>query len=65
MVSIGNSKGVHLPSAVLRRYRIKDELEMIEVADGILLRPKLSEKRSFEESFSTRSDAFAGWPRDP
>jgi antitoxin MazE len=51
VVSIGNSKGVRLPSAVLRRYHIEDELEMIETADGILLRPKLSAKLSFEESF--------------
>jgi len=52
VVSVGNSKGVRLPSAVLRRYRIEDELEMIEMADGILLRPKSSEKLSFEESFA-------------
>ena len=52
VVPVGNSKGVRLPSAVLRRYKIEDELEMIETADGILLRPKLSGKLSFEESFA-------------
>jgi hypothetical protein len=30
---------------------VEDEREMIETADGILLRPKSSDKLSFEESF--------------
>jgi len=52
LVSIGNSKGVRLPSAVLRRYHIEEELEMIETPDGVLLRPKFSDKLSFEASFA-------------
>ena len=53
VVPVGNSKGVRLPSTVLRHYHIEDELEMVETADGILLRPKSksSEKLSFEEAF--------------
>jgi antitoxin MazE len=54
VVPVGNSKGVRLPSAVLRRYRIEDEVEMVETTDGILLRPKSrsSEKLSFEQAFA-------------
>ncbi|HEY0789735.1 MAG TPA: AbrB/MazE/SpoVT family DNA-binding domain-containing protein [Chthoniobacterales bacterium] len=51
VVPVGNSKGIRLPSRVLRRYHVEDELEMVETPDGILLRPKLSEKLSFEDSF--------------
>jgi len=36
---IGNSRGVRLPAAALRRYRIGDEVYMEERSDGILLRP--------------------------
>ena len=52
VVPVGNSKGVRLPSAVIRRYHIEDELEMVETADGILLRPKLSDMLSYEEAFA-------------
>lgn len=52
VVPVGNSKGVRLPSAVLRRYHLEDEIEMIETADGVLLRPKLSDMLTYEEAFA-------------
>lgn len=36
---IGNSRGVRLPAASVRRYRIGQTVVMDERADGILLRP--------------------------
>ena len=36
---IGNSRGVRLPAASLRRYRIGETVVMEERSDGILLRP--------------------------
>lgn len=36
---IGNSRGVRLPAASLRRYRIGETVLMEERSEGILLRP--------------------------
>jgi antitoxin MazE len=51
IVPIGNSKGIRIPSPVIRRYGIRDEIELIETAEGLLLRPIDSNKLSLEESF--------------
>jgi antitoxin MazE len=52
VVPIGNSKGVRIPSAILRRQGIEGEVECIETIDGVLLRPKKSEELSFEDAFA-------------
>ena len=53
IVRIGNSKGVRLPSAILRRQGFSAEIECIETLEGILLRPvKRAALLSFEEAFA-------------
>jgi antitoxin MazE len=52
IVSVGNSKGVRIPSAILRRQGISNEVECIETIDGVLLRAKKTTELSFEESFA-------------
>jgi antitoxin MazE len=52
VVPIGNSKGVRIPSAVLRRQGFKEEIECIETIDGILLRPKKAKEMSFATAFA-------------
>lgn len=49
---IGNSRGVRLPAASLRRYRIGDTVLMEERSEGILLRPTgpAVEKLSWEDT---------------
>jgi antitoxin component of MazEF toxin-antitoxin module len=51
VVEIGNSRGVRIPSRLIQRYGIEDELQLLETAEGLLLRPVRSGKLSFEESF--------------
>jgi SpoVT / AbrB like domain. len=51
IVPIGNSKGIRIPSPVIRRYRIGTEVELIETPEGILLRPIDPNKLSLDESF--------------
>ena len=51
MVAIGNSRGIRIPSSIIKRYGIKDEVQLVETAEGLLLRPIRSEKLSLEESF--------------
>jgi len=63
---IGNSRGVRLPAASLRRYRIGDSIIMEEMTEGILLRPmgsrieKLSWEDTAREMAATRED-WGGW----
>jgi antitoxin MazE len=52
VVPIGNSKGVRIPSAILRRQGIEGEVECIETLDGVLLRPIKTTELSFEAAFA-------------
>jgi antitoxin component of MazEF toxin-antitoxin module len=59
---IGNSRGVRLPAASLRRYRIGEAVVMEERSEGILLRPtgpaveKLSWEDTAREMAASRED---------
>jgi antitoxin component of MazEF toxin-antitoxin module len=60
---IGNSRGVRLPAATLRRYRIGDVVLMEERSDGILLRrvgPAV-EKLSWEDTASEMATSREDW----
>jgi antitoxin MazE len=52
VVPIGNSKGVRIPSAILRRQGIESEVECIETLEGVLLRPVKTTELSFEAAFA-------------
>ena len=63
---IGNSRGVRLPAATLKRYHIVDAVVMEERGDGILLRPRgrVDQKLSWEETareMASSSEDWAGW----
>jgi mRNA interferase MazF len=57
---IGNSKGVRVPAATLRRYGIGATIVMEERSDGIMLRPagRSATKLSWEDT--AREMAFSG-----
>jgi len=63
---IGNSRGVRLPAASLRRYRIGEAVLMEERSEGILLRPtgpaveKLSWEETAREMAASRED-WSAW----
>lgn len=39
LVSIGNSKGIRIPAALLRQYNMQDEVEICPGKDEIIIRP--------------------------
>ncbi len=39
LISVGNSKGIRIPSALLRQYNILDEVELCPGKDEIIIRP--------------------------
>jgi len=60
---IGNSRGVRLPAASLRRYRIGGTVLMEERSEGILLRPTgpAVEKLSWEETAREMAASHEDW----
>lgn len=63
VAQIGNSRGVRLPAALLRRYRIGDSIVMEERSDGILLRPvgPAVEKLSWEDTARAMVESGEDW----
>lgn len=61
---IGNSKGVRLPAATLRRYHLDSEVVMEERSEGILLRPtgiQTVKKLSWEETAQAMAVSGEDW----
>ena len=60
---IGNSRGVRLPAASLRRYRIRETVLMEERSEGILLRPTgpVVQKLSWEDTAREMAAGGEDW----
>ena len=60
---IGNSRGVRLPAAVLKRFQIGATVIMEERSDGILLRPnrRADTKLSWDETALAMAAAGEDW----
>ncbi|MCK7462118.1 MAG: hypothetical protein MZU84_08670 [Sphingobacterium sp.] len=60
---IGNSRGVRLPAASLKRYAVGTSMVMEERAEGILLRPSgpAVEKLSWEDTAREMAAANEDW----
>ncbi len=58
---IGNSRGIRLPAALLKRYRIEDAVLLEEGEDSITLRPKSCRKLSWKETASEMAKAGEDW----
>ena len=60
---IGNSRGIRIPAAVLKRHRIGDHLLLEERSDGLMLYPQdpPTEKLSWEETAREMAAAREDW----
>ena len=53
LVSIGNSKGIRIPAALLRQYGINEEVELLPGKDEIVIRPVQRKPRNcWDEAFA-------------
>lgn len=52
IIAIGNSRGVRLPQALLRRYGMADKVTLEERPEGLLLRGSISAKSSLKQTFT-------------
>ncbi|HAJ98849.1 MAG TPA: MazF family transcriptional regulator [Bacteroidales bacterium] len=53
IVQIGNSKGIRLSSTLLKKYNIKDSVELILEKDFIILKPKKVPRKDWEKAFKS------------
>ncbi len=51
VVSIGNSKGIRIPKAVLDKYQIKDSVDVEMRDDALVVKPVRSPREGWEDQF--------------
>ena len=51
IVSIGNSKGIRIPKAVLDKYHIKDSVEIEMHENSLVLKPVHKPREGWEDAF--------------
>ncbi len=51
IIPIGNSKGIRLAKNILEKYNIQDKLELILEDDQIVLKPKSTPRKGWEDAF--------------
>lgn len=61
LISIGNSKGIRIPKALLQKYGLKNPLLIIETDNGLLLRNKEENKLSWEETYKSMAIEKEHW----
>lgn len=58
---IGNSKGIRIPSAILKKYGITDTVLLEQEPDQIILRTKRRKKLSWKETFEEMAREKEDW----
>lgn len=51
VIKIGNSKGLRLAKSLLKRYQIKDKVELILEKDQIIIRAAPNPRDGWDEAF--------------
>ena len=64
LIAIGNSRGVRLPQALLRRYGMADQITLEERPEGLLLRGTTSIKASLKQTFAEMAREQAAGAED-
>ncbi|SMP43668.1 AbrB/MazE/SpoVT family DNA-binding domain-containing protein [Desulfonatronum lacustre] len=61
LVPIGNSKGVRIPSKLIKKYGFLSTLVLEETEKGLLLRGERDGKLSWEDTFQTMAEEKESW----
>ncbi|MEA3466254.1 MAG: AbrB/MazE/SpoVT family DNA-binding domain-containing protein [Thermodesulfobacteriota bacterium] len=61
LVSIGNSRGIRIPKALLQKYDFTSSLMLEETDRGLLLRKKKEVKLSFEDTYKAMATENEDW----
>ncbi|MFN2436891.1 MAG: AbrB/MazE/SpoVT family DNA-binding domain-containing protein [Desulfotignum sp.] len=61
LIPIGNSRGVRIPSELLKKYGFSQSLLLIETEQGLLLKKKESDKLSWEDTYKEMAREKEDW----
>ena len=62
LIKIGNSKGLRLPSKLIKKYHLHDHLTIIEKDGGILIKSDIPDnKLSWEDTFREMAKEKEDW----
>ena len=61
LTKIGNSRGIRLPAAILKKYGITDAVLLEERTDEIVLRTKKDRKLSWRDTFAAMAKGKEDW----
>lgn len=56
IIRIGNSKGIRLNKSILKRYDIRDKVEVILEKGRIILKPVPNSRQGWEDAFMAMHD---------
>ena len=54
LITIGNSKGIRIPQAIIKQYNITESMEMVMMEEGIMLKPIEKEGIDWEKEFQKK-----------
>ena len=55
IIKIGNSKGLRLPKTILKKYAIKDSVDLVLEEDQIIIKPVSKKREGWDEAFEKMS----------
>ncbi len=61
LISIGNSRGVRIPSELLKKYGFSQSLLLEETEQGLLLKKKDNDKLSWEDTYKAMAEEKEDW----
>lgn len=56
IIKIGNSKGLRLPKTILKKYDIKDSVDLVLEEDQIVIKPVSKKRKGWDEAFEKMSE---------
>lgn len=61
LIPIGNSRGVRIPSELLKKYGFSQSLLLEETEQGLLLKKKDNDKLSWEDTYKAMAEEKEDW----
>ena len=61
LITIGNSKGLRIPKALLLKYGLKEKIILEEREEGLLIHAKDANKMSWQETYKATADEQEDW----
>ena len=61
LIEIGNSRGVRLPKKMILKYRMENQVDIVERKEGILLKAPPEKRATWEETYRQMSEEREDW----